>query len=211
LGLAVDPDVDRLALVTETGKALSEELTLVLATDFLLAREPGPVAVNLSTTQLVEKVAGRHDAVVHRTPVGEANVVQALLDKQCVIGGEGNGGVIYPALHAGRDALVGIAMIVQSIAESGRTLGELAQALPPVAMVKEKVAQDSVLTGAALASLLASLGPGELDHRDGVKWTGAEAWVHVRSSNTEPVVRIIAEARTADAARELIARVFAAT
>jgi phosphomannomutase len=211
LGLAVDPDVDRLALVAETGEALSEELTLVLAIDFLLARESGPVAVNLSTTGLIDTVAARHGVAVHRTPVGEAHVVQTLLDQACVIGGEGNGGVIYPALHAGRDALVGIAMVVQALSEGDRTLGGLAHALPPVAMVKAKVREDAVPTGRELAARLASFGPGALDDRDGLKWIGEEAWVHVRASNTEPVVRIIAEAASADAARELIARVTAAT
>jgi len=210
-GLAVDPDVDRLALVTGDATPLSEELTLVLAMDFLLARESGPVAVNLSTTQLVEEVAGRHGTVVYRTPVGEANVVETLLQQNCVIGGEGNGGVIYPRLHAGRDALVGIAMIVQALADGERSLADLVRALPPVAMVKEKVPQDAVPTGAELAALLAGLGPGQLDERDGVKWTGDDAWVHVRPSNTEPVVRIIAEAVTAEAARQLIARVRRAT
>ena len=132
LGLAVDPDVDRLALVDGEGRALSEEMTLVLALDFLLARTPGPVAVNLSTTGLIETVAAKHGCEVFRTPVGEANVVEAILREGCVIGGEGNGGVIYPTIHAGRDALVGIAMVLQGIAESGKSLADLVAALPPV-------------------------------------------------------------------------------
>ncbi len=204
LGFAVDPDVDRLALVDENGRALSEELTLALATDFLLAHESGPVAVNLSTTGLIETVAGRHGATVHRTPVGEANVVETILAEGVVIGGEGNGGVIYPALHAGRDALVGIVMVLQSVAESGRTLAALADALPPVAMVKQKVPVDALPAGDGLAGVLEALGPGTLDDRDGLKWTGERAWVHVRPSNTEPVVRIIAEAEDETAALRLI-------
>lgn len=207
LGFAVDPDVDRLALVDETGRALSEEMTLALAADFLLAKTPGPMAVNLSTTGLIEKVAARHDCQVFRTPVGEANVVETILAEDCVLGGEGNGGVIYPAVHAGRDALVGIAMVLQAVAESGKTLGEMADALPPVHMLKTKVAADELPAGDALIEVLRRLGPGQIDERDGLKWVGADSWVHVRPSNTEPVVRIIAEAKDEASAAELIEKV----
>jgi phosphomannomutase len=204
LGFAVDPDVDRLALVDGTGQALSEELTLVLAADVLLAREPGPMAVNLSTTGLIDVVAERHGVEVLRTPVGEANVVETLLDARGTLGGEGNGGVIYPALHAGRDALVGVALILQGMAESGRSLAELVAALPPVAMVKTKVAAEALPDRPRLAEQMASLGPGTIDDRDGLKWSGEGAWIHIRPSNTEPVVRLIAEAKNEEAARELI-------
>ncbi len=207
LGFAVDPDGDRLALVDATGQALSEELTLVLAVDFLLAREPGTVVVNLSTTALIESAAARHGARVLRAPVGEANVVEAMLAAGAVVGGEGNGGVIYPALHPGRDALVGIAMIAQALADSGATLRELAGGFPPVAMLKEKIEIVEPFDPARWRPALAALGPGELDDRDGLKWTGREAWVHVRPSNTEPIVRIIVEAADAAAARRLAAAV----
>ncbi len=207
LGLAVDPDVDRLALVAEGGRPLSEELTLVLAADFLLARQPGPVVVNLSTTGLIEKVAARHGAPVRRAPVGEANVVAEMLRGGAVLGGEGNGGVILPALHAGRDALVGTAAVLQLLAESGRSLGELAAALPPAAMVKLKLPEDALPDGPGLASVLAGLGRGTLDERDGLRWSGEAGWVHVRRSNTEPAVRVIAEAEDEAAARRLIERV----
>jgi phosphomannomutase len=207
LGFAVDPDVDRLALVDGAGHALSEEMTLVLAADFLLGHTPGPMAVNLSTTGLIETVAGRHGCPVHRTPVGEANVVETLLAEGGILGGEGNGGVIYPTLHAGRDALVGIAMILQSMAETGRSLAELAGALPPVAMVKGKVDMAGAPDADRLAEALGALGEGEIDRRDGVKWTGDGVWVHVRPSNTEPVVRVIAEAQDTAAADELMNRV----
>ncbi len=206
-GLAVDPDVDRLALVDENGRALSEEYTLALAADFLLAKTPGPVAVNLSTTGLIEKVAERHNCQTFRTPVGEANVVEAILAEDCILGGEGNGGVIYPTIHAGRDALVGIAMVAQALAESGRTLGQMADALPPVVMIKTKVGSEDLPEGEELVRVLSDLGPGEIDRRDGLKWVGANGWVHVRPSNTEPVVRIIAEAQDEDAAVEMINKV----
>jgi phosphomannomutase len=207
LGFAVDPDVDRLALVDGAGTALSEEMTLALAADFLLGKTPGPLAVNLSTTGLIEKVAAKHDQKVYRTPVGEANVVETILGENCVLGGEGNGGVIYPAIHAGRDALVGIAMILQAVAESGGSLADLAGGLPPVAMVKTKVGSDDLPQGEQLAARLSGLGPGQIDRRDGLKWIGADAWVHVRPSNTEPVVRIIAEAQDERTAVELIEKV----
>jgi phosphomannomutase len=207
LGFAVDPDVDRLALVDGNGRALSEEMTLALAADFLLGKTPGPMAVNLSTTGLIEKVAAGHGQTVYRTPVGEANVVETILAQDCVLGGEGNGGVIYPTIHAGRDALVGIAMILQSVAESGLSLAEMADALPPVFMVKTKVDSDELPTGEALVRVLEGLGAGEIDDRDGLKWIGEDAWVHVRPSNTEAVVRIIAEAQDEAAVVELIQRV----
>ena len=211
LGVAVDPDADRLALVDGAGTALSEEMTLVLAADFLLGRtpagSPGDLAVNLSTTGLIEKVAARHGRRVWRTPVGEANVVETILGQGCVLGGEGNGGVIYPAVHAGRDSLVGIAMLLQHLADRKASLAQLAAELPPVAMVKTKVEDPDFPSGDARVRRLERRGPGEIDRRDGVKWTGADAWVHVRSSNTEPAVRIIAEAKDESAAVELINRV----
>ena len=207
LGFAVDPDVDRLALVDGNGRALSEEMTLALAADFLLGKTPGPMAVNLSTTGLIEKVAANHDCRVFRTPVGEANVVETILAENCILGGEGNGGVIYPTIHAGRDALVGIAMILQAVAEGGKSLAAMADALPPVCMLKTKVAADALPDGEALVEALRRLGPGEIDERDGFKWTGRDSWVHVRPSNTEPVVRIIAEAQDEVAAADLIRKV----
>ena len=207
IGFAVDPDVDRLALVDGNGRALSEEMTLALAADFLLGKTPGSMAVNLSTTGLIEKVAAGHDCRVFRTPVGEANVVETILAEDCVLGGEGNGGVIYPTIHAGRDALVGILMVLQAVAESGKSLAEMADALPPVVMLKTKVPADDLPAGDELQKVLAGLGAGEIDTRDGLKWVGSDAWVHVRPSNTEPVVRIIAEAQDEAAAADLIERI----
>ncbi len=213
IGFAVDPDVDRLALVDEQGSALSEEVTLVLAVDFLLGKisglgqKLGPVAVNLSTTGLIENVAAKYGVQVFRTPVGEANVVETILAEQCLIGGEGNGGVIYPEIHAGRDALVGIAMVLQAVADSGRTLSAMVSELPPVVMRKTKVPAEDLPAGAELKKVLLALGPGTLDERDGLKWTGTNSWVHVRPSNTEPVVRIIAEAQDDEQVADLIQKV----
>jgi len=206
LGFAVDPDVDRLVLVDHHGTVLSEELTLAVCVDFLLAREPGDVVINLSTTGLVETVAARHGSAVRRTPVGEANVVADMLEHGAVVGGEGNGGIIYPALHPGRDALVGIAMVLQQMADTGKPLEEIIAGYPPVAMIKDKFDQESPLAADVVRERLAALGAGSIDDRDGVRWQGDDAWVHVRASNTEPIVRVIAEAADEQAARELIER-----
>lgn len=206
LGFAVDPDVDRLVLVDGAGTVLSEELTLAVCVDFLLGREPGDVVINLSTTGLVETVAGRHGATVRRSPVGEANVVEEMLATGAVVGGEGNGGIIYPALHPGRDALVGIAMVLQAVAGEGRTLAEIVADYPPVAMIKDKFDQESPLAADEIRTRLADLGEGEFDDRDGVRWRGDAGWVHVRASNTEPIIRVIAEAADEAAARGLVAR-----
>ena len=206
LGFAVDPDVDRLVLADGTGRVLSEELTLVLAVDFVLSRTPGDVAVNLSTTGLVETVAARYGAAVHRTPVGEANVVATLLERGGVIGGEGNGGVIYPALHPGRDALVGIAMVLQLLAEREADLAAVVAGYPPVTMLKTSFDQAEPPPADELAERMRAWG-GDVDTRDGVRWSDGDAWVHVRPSNTEPIVRIIAEAPDTARAEALVADV----
>lgn len=207
VGLALDPDADRLALVDETGRAIGEEYTLALACRHRLTQKRGPLAANLSTSRMMDDVALEAGVPLFRTPVGEVNVALAIGRHGCVLGGEGNGGVIYPAVHAGRDSLVGIAMILQHLADRKASLAELAGELPPVAMVKTKVEDADFPSGEALARRLERLGPGDIDTRDGIKWTGADAWVHVRSSNTEPAVRIIAEAKDESSAVDLINRV----
>ncbi len=206
LGFAVDPDVDRLVMVDGTGRLLSEELTLAVAVDFLLGREPGPVVVNLSTTGLIETVAEKHGQRAQRTPVGEANVVAEMLAIDAVIGGEGNGGVIYPALHPGRDALVGIAMVLQHLVDTGVSLEQIVGGYPPVSMIKDKFNQETKFDTDRIKDRLIALGEGEIDDRDGLRWRGLDGWVHMRPSNTEPVVRVIAEASTEADARDLVAR-----
>ncbi len=206
LGFAVDPDVDRLVMVDGTGRLLSEELTLAVAVDFLLGREPGPVVVNLSTTGLIETLAEKHGQTATRTPVGEANVVAEMLACGAVIGGEGNGGVIYPVLHPGRDALVGIAMVLQHLADTGQELGAVVSGYPPVAMIKDKCDQAGPFVADKIKERLQALGAGDIDDRDGVRWRGPDGWVHLRPSNTEPIVRVIAEAATEEAARDLVDR-----
>jgi len=206
IGFATDPDADRLGLVDETGTALSEEYTLALAADHLLGSTPGPVVVNLSTTSALDDVCRRHGVPLSRTPVGEVNVVTRMLEVGAVIGGEGNGGVILPALHAGRDAMVGMALILQSLAASGRTLSQSYARLPHYNMVKRSQPLVRPVTDAELADLVRAEFGGSIDTADGVKVTLPEGWVHLRRSNTEPIVRAIAESPDAAVAAGLADR-----
>ena len=206
VGFATDPDVDRLGVVAETGEALFEEYTLALAADFLLAKQKGPVVVNLSTTSAMDDVCRKHGVPLFRTPVGEANVVAEMLRVGALIGGEGNGGVILPALHAGRDALVGMALILQSLAESGRRVSELYADLPNYRMIKRSVTLTRPVGDAELQEMARSeFGP-PADTTDGVKVTLPEGWIHLRRSNTEPIVRAIAECPSLPAAEALVER-----
>lgn len=211
LGLAVDPDVDRLALVDRGGKLLSEELTLAVAADHVLARLRGPVVVNLSTTLAMDHVARRHGVTLSRTPVGEANVVARMLEVGAAIGGEGNGGVILPRLHAGRDAVLGAALVLAAVAARG-SLAACLEDLPPAAMFKDKIdltgpLDDPERWRAATAALGSG---GSFDESDGIRYALADRWVHLRRSNTEPVLRIIAEAGSEAEAAEVVRAVRAA-
>jgi phosphomannomutase len=201
LGFACDPDVDRLSLVTAEGEALGEEMTLALAVAFVLERAGGgDVVTNVSTSMAIEEVAARFGGRVHRTAVGEANVVEKIRAVGAVIGGEGNGGVIYPALGLMRDASVGAALVTQYLA-SGATLAELAGRIPRFAILKSKLPLGSADLEILAQALMAEAPGGTLDRTDGVKVLWPDRWVHLRSSNTEPIMRLIAEARTpADAA-----------
>ncbi len=206
-GFACDPDADRLAIVDETGRAVGEEFTLALATDAVLAAGPGPVVTNVSTSRMIDDVADRYGAIVHRTAVGEANVVAKMIEISAVVGGEGNGGVVLPDVQLGRDAATAVALIVTHMARRGAaTVGELVRELRPYAIVKRKLpamAQSNADLERALGDVLTG---GEIDRTDGVKISWADSWVHVRPSNTEPIVRVIAEAPDVDGAEALAAR-----
>ncbi len=202
IGFACDPDADRLVLVDGSGTVLSEELTLTLAADFVLGEEKGPVVVNLSTTRRIDDVAARHGVEIFRSKVGEANVIELMKEKGAVIGGEGNGGVIYPKVHRGRDAMTGIALVLQYVASSGKSVGELASGLPGYSVVKEKIRFDGSFD--ELARRLRDTFDGNYNDLDGIRIDMDEGWVHVRRSNTEPVVRIIAEAETAAEAEKIV-------
>jgi phosphomannomutase len=208
VGFAVDPDVDRLSLVERTGRALGEDLTLALCADVVLRRVSGPVVTNLSTSRVVEDVALSHGAPLFRAPVGEINVARRMQEDGAVVGGEGNGGIILPALHLTRDAPVGVALLLQHLVDTGGSLAEAAARWPEYHIVKEKASFARERLAAGYASLLEALPASEIDRTDGIRlaWPDDGAWLHVRPSGTEPVVRFIAEARTLAKAKELVAR-----
>ena len=205
LGITVDPDVDRLAFVCEDGSMFGEEYTLVAVADYVLAHTPGPVVSNLSSTRALRDVADRHGQTYTASAVGEVNVVEAMRETGAIIGGEGNGGVIYPTLHAGRDALVGIALFLSHLAHEGKSASALRQGYPHYEMVKAKIDLDPDWDVDRLlsdfAGTVADLTPSTID---GVKLDLPEGWVHLRKSNTEPIVRVYAESGSTDAAERLV-------
>lgn len=206
LGLAVDPDVDRLSLVDGAGTALGEDLTLALASAAVLSRTPGTVVTNLSTSRVVEDVAGHYGGTLVRAPVGEVNVARRMQSEEAVVGGEGNGGVILPALHMTRDAPVAAALILQHLLDEDTSLAEAAGRWPSYHIVKEKVSFDREALAGAYEALEEALRAPERDTSDGLRlsWPGKRAWLHVRPSGTEPVVRLIAEAPGEEEARALV-------
>ena len=206
IGFAVDPDVDRLALVSEAGKAIGEDYTLALAAKVVLRHRHGPVVTNLSTSRIVEDVANAANAPMIRSPVGEVNVAVRMRDEKAAIGGEGNGGVILPELHLGRDAPVGAALILQLLHEEGRPVSEIVGDLPKYVIVKDKLDRPAASLAAVYDALRAAFPDAVADTQDGLRLSWPDRWVHIRPSGTEPIVRVIAEAPTADAARTLVAR-----
>jgi phosphomannomutase len=202
IGIAVDPDVDRLVLITEGGEPYGEEYTVSSAVKFILTKERpatrrAKVVVNLSTTRAVEDITEEFGAELIRTPVGEIHVAKKMKQVGALVGGEGSGGVILPAVHYGRDAIVGIGLILQMLAESGGTLSALKAGLPQYAIAKGKVELGKHSPDLILQTLQASLaGEGRVNVEDGVRIDYPEYWIHFRKSNTEPIIRIIAEART---------------
>jgi phosphomannomutase len=208
IGLAIDPDADRLSLVDETGRPMGEDLTLALAAAAVLPTSSGPVVTNLSTSRVVEDVATHFGVPLVRAPVGEVNVARRMQHEGAVIGGEGNGGVILPALHHTRDAPLACALILQHLASEGLTPSEAAGRWPSYEIVKEKVAFPREALADGYAALETDLAAESRDTSDGLRleWPGRRAWLHVRPSGTEPVVRLIAEAPDVDQARSLVRR-----
>jgi phosphomannomutase len=208
IGLAVDPDVDRLALVDETGQPIGEDYTLAFAVRAVLggrssAAGAPTVVANLSTSLVVEDAARAGGARLVRAPVGEANVARTIRDQHAVIGGEGNGGVILPELHIGRDAPLGVALILHLLASTGATVSELVKASPRYTIVKAKGPRGPELRP-LFERLRRRFPDAELDERDGLRLSWRDRWLHVRPSGTEPIVRFIAEAPTAADAGALI-------
>ncbi|TMQ69380.1 MAG: phosphoglucosamine mutase [Candidatus Eisenbacteria bacterium] len=204
LGVALDPDSDRAAFVDAAGTPLGEEYSLALATQVVLAAKPGPVVTNLSTSRIMDSVCARAGVTLHRTPVGEAHVVAGMRALGAVVGGEGNGGVIVPAAHYGRDGLVAAALVCQALSGDGTTLRALADALPRLSMVKTKLARADEAWDRTAPRLRAAFPDHQADAADGLRLSRGEEWVHIRPSGTEPVVRIIAESPGEVRTRELI-------
>jgi len=210
-GVAVDPDADRLVLLDGSGTPIGEERTIALATEAVMTLGTGgDVVVNYSTTRVVDDIAAAHGYRAHRAPVGEINVVRRMASVGAVIGGEGSGGVIYPACHAGRDSIVGLGLITSLLRHRGIGLAEASASLPQYAMVKTKFAcADRASAASGLDAVALAFADATVSREDGVHAAWSDRWVHVRTSNTEPIVRIIAEAPTRAEADELIARVSA--
>jgi phosphomannomutase len=183
-----------------------EELTQVLAADFLWQHREGPFVTNLSSSRAIDDIAEKHGQPVYRSAVGEINVVERMKDVDAVLGGEGNGGVIFPDLHYGRDALAGTALILQYLADSGRSLGALHDAMPHYAMAKENLPLPKVAPDRLLSALAKQYKTEEQSTLDGLKIDFEDSWVHMRPSNTEPILRVYTESPTEEDAKALAAR-----
>lgn len=202
IGLVVDPDADRLALIDEKGEYVSEELTQVIAADFLWQTRAGSFVTNLSSSRAIDDVADRYGMQVFRSAVGEINVVKAMQAHEAILGGEGNGGVILPDLHYGRDALVGAAMVLQQLARRQEPLSIYRRSLPSYVISKNRLEIDRA--DEVLARFALRHAAEDISTLDGVKLDFEHGWVHVRKSNTEPIVRIYAEASTEGEVKELV-------
>ena len=205
-GFAQDPDADRLAIVDDTGRYIGEELTLALCVDHVLATRKGPVVVNASTSRVTADVAAKHGCEFHRSHVGEANVVAKMREVNAVIGGEGNGGVIEPRVGWVRDSFMGIACVLDGLAAKGTPLSAWVDSLPKYVIVKDKITCPREAVPAACAALKSAFPDATADEGDGLRLDWPDRWVQVRGSNTEPIVRVIAEAPDAEQARELCGR-----
>ncbi len=204
IGFAFDPDADRLALVDENGVAPGEEYTLILCVDSFLRENKSDIAVNLSTSRMIEDVAKKHNSKVFRTKIGEINVTESIIANNCLIGGEGNGGVILKDINYGRDSIVGIALILDYLAKTSQTLSEAIKQIPKYYFIKEKVSIDDKDLKGILSKVLIKYQEEEINDIDGIRVDKQELWVHIRPSNTEPIIRIFCEAKTEELARNTI-------
>lgn len=204
VGFVVDPDVDRLAIVMENGEMFVEEYTLVAIADYVLANTPGPAVSNLSSSRALSDIAARHRCPYVASAVGEVNVTTLMRHIRAVIGGEGNGGVIYPELHYGRDALVGVALFLTLLAKSGKTVSQLKEDYPVYAIAKTKVQlSEKMNVDAILEAVKDKYCNEKIIDIDGVKIDFPHSWVHLRKSNTEPIIRIYSEAPTMEEAKTI--------
>lgn len=208
VGFVVDPDVDRLAIVCENGAMFGEEYTLVSVADYILQNTAGNTVSNLSSTRALRDVTRAHGGEYFAAAVGEVNVVGKMKEVGAVIGGEGNGGVIYPASHYGRDALVGIALFLTNLAKSGKTVSALRAGYPDYFISKNKIElTPGINVDAVLEAVKKEFSKYDINDIDGVKIDFPDSWVHLRKSNTEPIIRIYAEADSMEKANELAQRI----
>ncbi|CRF32295.1 phosphoglucosamine mutase [Brachyspira suanatina] len=204
IGFTQDPDADRLALVLDDGTIISEEYTLALCAKYLWMAGKGNAAVNLSTSRMIDDLAKEKGYSVDRTKIGEINVTSHVVKNRLYFGGEGNGGIIVPAVTPGRDSLLGIALILELMAKTGKTITELVNEIPKYEIVKEKLEVSKIDEDKFLKQVKEQYPKSKITTIDGIKIDLEEGWLHVRSSNTEPIVRIIAEAKSKKEAKELI-------
>lgn len=205
--MVVDPDADRLALVDDIGRLFGEEYTQAMAFDFYLGKNKGDVCTNLSSSMICDYIADWNGVKCHRSPVGEINVVRKMQQTGSVISGEGNGGVINPDLHSGRDALVGIAMVLQHLAEKKMSSSEYRSSLPDFHITKAKIQLKGLDPDRVLSKIAHKFAKYDPDIRDGVKIVMDKSWAHLRKSNTEPIIRLYTEAHSVEEAQRVAALV----
>lgn len=208
VGFVVDPDVDRLAIICENGEMFVEEYTLVAVADYVLRHTPGSTVSNLSSSRALRDVTRKYGCEYNAAAVGEVNVVEKMKATNAIIGGEGNGGVIYPESHYGRDALIGIALFLSHLAHEKKTVSELKATYPPYSITKQKIElTPDIDVDALLVAVKEKYAGEEINDIDGVKIDFADSWVHLRKSNTEPIIRVYAEAHSEEAAEQTAAGV----
>jgi phosphomannomutase len=204
VGFAQDPDADRLAIVDETGSYIGEEYTLALAAKLIFSHKTGAAATNLSTSRMIDDIAKAAAGKVFRTPVGEANVASKMIEHNCVIGGEGNGGVIDLRVGPIRDSLVAMALVLQLMSQTGKTVSRLVGEIPHYYMTKHKFPADKEQTKLILDAAKRLFKDAVINTSDGCRFDLHDAWIHIRASNTEPIVRVIAEAKDKQTAQNYV-------
>jgi len=205
LGIALDPDVDRLVFVCENGVLFGEENTIVACSDYVLSKTKGSTVSNMSSSMSLELIAEKHDCKYYSSKVGEINVVEKMKEVNAIIGGEGNGGVIYPESHYGRDALVGIVLFLTHLSELEIKVSELLNLYPKFYMIKDKInLKDNFDFDELKKKIKKQYKDQEIDDRDGVKIKYKESWLHIRKSNTEPIIRIYTEAKSEIGCKKII-------
>lgn len=207
IGFAQDPDADRLAIVDETGNYIGEEFTLAFAAKAVFSKNPGPAAANLSTSRMIDDIAAQAGCTVIRTPVGEANVANAMIENKCVIGGEGNGGIIDLRVGPIRDSLVGMALVLGLLTDTGKTVSQLAAEIGGYAMYKSKYPADKKQAAAIIEKAKAVLKDAAINDSDGCRFDLSDGWIHIRTSNTEPIMRVIIEAQNSETAQNYIDKI----